>query len=214
MEGRTGTPRGLLRLSVPDAYGRLVLLPVLRKYLETWPDVRVEVSFTDRKADIIEDGLDMAVRMGGTHADTRLVSRVVARCKALLCASPSYLEVHGDPANPAALAGHDCLIYSSRHQPQSWPIRDFNGEPVSAPGRSRMALDSGEALRDAAVSGFGIAFLPDFLVAGDLEAGHLQRVLPDLVFDDVEVVTIYPTRRLLEPRVRRFIDLLIEELGA
>ncbi len=213
MEGRTGTPRGLLRLSVPDAYGRLVLLPILRKYLTAWQDVRVEVSFSDRRADLIEEGWDLAVRMGGTHADTRLVTRIVAHCKALLCASPSYLEAHGEPADPAALADHECLIYSSSHRPQSWPIRDANGESVSAPGRSRMALDSGEALRDAAVSGLGIAFLPDFLVADDLKAGRLRRVLADLVFDDVDIVTIYPTRRFLEPRVRRFIDLLVDELG-
>lgn len=213
MAGRTGTPRGLLRLTVPDAYGRIVLLPVLRKYLDTWPDVRVEVSFTDRKADLIEEGLDMAVRMGGTNADTRLVSRVVARCKALLCASPSYLQTHGEPTTVEALAGHECLIYSVRHRPQTWPLQDAHGEPFVTAARSRLALDSGEALRDAAVSGFGIAFLPDFLVAADLAAGRLRRVLPDQVFDDVDVVTIYPTRRLLEPRVRRFIDLLVEELG-
>lgn len=155
----------------------------------------------------------MAVRMGGKSEDTRLVSRVVARCKVLLCASPSYLEAHGTPGDPAALADHDCLIYSSGHRAQNWPMRDARGEPVSAPGRNRMALDSGEALRDAAVSGFGIAFLPEFLVLGDLQADRLRRVLPDLVFDDVDIVTIYPTRRLLEPRVRCFIDLLVEELG-
>lgn len=210
--GRTGTPRGLLRLTVPDAYGRLVLLPLLRKYLETWPDVQVEASFTDRKADLVEEGWDMAVRMGGGNADSRLVSRVIACCKPLLCASPEYLEECGAPANQAELAGHQCLIYSSRHRPQSWPIRDADADLIRTLGRSRLALDSGEALRDAALSGMGVAFLPDFLVAADLEAGRLQRVVPDLVFADVEVVTIYPTRRLLEPRVRRFIDLLVDEL--
>lgn len=213
MAGRAGTPRGLLRLTVPDAYGRIVLLPVLRKYLQTWPDVRVEVSFTDRRVDLVEEGMDLAVRMGGTSADTRLVSRRIARHQALLCASPSYLAAHGTPTDAAALSEHDCLVYSAHQRLQRWPIRDAAGDPVMAPGRCRMALDSGEALRDAAVSGFGIAYLPDFLVATDLTAGRLQQVLPQLVFDDVDVVTIYPTRRLLEPRVRRFIDLLVEELG-
>jgi DNA-binding transcriptional LysR family regulator len=76
-----------------------------------------------------------------------------------------------------------------------------------------LRLDSGEAIRDAAVAGLGIAFLPDFLVAGDLAAGRLQQVLPGLELGDVDIVTLYPTRRLLEPRVRRFIDLMVEELG-
>lgn len=213
MADRTSRPRGLLRLTVPDAYGRIMLLPVIRRYLDTWPDVQVEVSFTDRKADLIEEGLDMAVRMGASSPDSRLVSRVVARCKALLCASPAYLTAHGEPASVEALTDHECLSYSVDHRPLIWPLHAADGEALVVPKRSRLALDSGEALRHAAMLGFGIAFVPDFLVADDLQAGRLHRVLPNVVFDDVEVVTIYPTRRLLEARVRCFIDLMVEELG-
>lgn len=213
MAGRTGTPRGLLRLTVPDAFGRLVILPLLRKYLETWPDIQIEVSFTDRQADIIEEGFDLAIRIGGTNSDTRLVSRVVAKYKAMLCASPSYIAAHGEPLDVDSLANHDCLIFSSRNRRQSWLVRDDEGRWIKAPGRSRLRLDSGEAIRDAAVSGLGIGFLPDFLVAGDLAAGRLQQVLPDLEFEQVNIVTIYPTKRLLEPRVRGFIDLMVEELS-
>lgn len=212
--GHAGTPRGLLRLTVPDAFGRLVVLPLLKKYLEAWPDIQVEVSFTDRQADIVEEGFDLAVRIGEATPDTRLVSRVVAKYKALLCASPSYIAGRGEPLNIDALADHDCLIFSSRNQRQSWRFLGDDGAWVKAQGRSRLRLDSGEALRDAAVAGLGIAFLPDFLVAEDLAAGRLQQVLPDLEAGDVKIVTIYPTRRLLEPRVRRFIDLMVEQLGA
>ena len=171
---------------------------------------------TDRQADIIEEGFDLAVRIGGASSDTRLVSRVVAKYKAMLCASPSYIAARGAPLDVDSLAGHDCLIFSSRNRRQSWLVRDDEGAWVNAQGRSRLRLDSGEALRDAAVSGLGIAFLPDFLVAGDLAAGRLQllqQVLPKLEFGDVNIVTIYPTKRLLEPRVRRVIDLMVEELG-
>ena len=112
------------------------------------------------------------------------------------------------------LTGHDCLIFSSRNRRQSWRFLGDDGAWAKAQGRSRLRLDSGEAIRDAAVEGLVIALLPDFLVAGDLAAGRLQRVLPDLELDDADIVTIYPSRRLLEPRVRRFIDLLVEELGA
>ena len=106
------------------------------------------------------------------------------------------------------------MIFSSRNRRQSWRFLGDDGAWVKAQGRSRLRLDSGEALRDAAVAGLGIAFLPDFLVAEDLAAGRLQQVLPDLEAGDVKIVTIYPTRRLLEPRVRRFIDLMVEQLGA
>ncbi|XXY17639.1 LysR family transcriptional regulator [Sorangium sp. So ce216] len=211
--GRSGTPRGLLRLTVPDAFGRLVVLPLLRKYLEAWPDIQVEVSFTDRLADIVEEGFDLAVRIGEAPPDTRLVSRVIARYKAMLCASPSYIAKRGEPRSLDELAAHDCLIFSSRNRRQSWRFVGDDGAWVKAQGRSRLRLDSGEALRDAAVAGLGIAFLPDFLVAEDVAAGRLQQVLPYLEAEEVKIVTIYPTRRLLEPRVRRFIDLMVEELG-
>jgi DNA-binding transcriptional LysR family regulator len=212
--GPVGTPRGLLRLTVPDAFGRLVLLPLLKKYLEAWPDVQIEVSFTDRLADIVEEGFDLAVRIGSVNSDKQLVSRVVARYKAILCAAPSYIAEHGEPLTVDALVGHDCLFFSSRTRRQSWRFRDDGGSWVKALGRSRLRLDSGEAIRDAAVAGLGIAFLPDFLVAEDVAARRLQQVLPALDAGDVEIVTIYPSKRLLEPRVRRFIDLMVEELGS
>jgi DNA-binding transcriptional LysR family regulator len=138
---------------------------------------------------------------------------VIARYQALLCASPSYIAERGEPMTIDELAGHDCLIFSSRNRRQSWRFLGDDGAWAKAQGRSRLRLDSGEAIRDAAVAGLGVAFLPDFLVAGDLAAGRLRRVLPGLEFGDVDIVTIYPSRRLLEPRVRRFIDLLVEELG-
>src|SRR5476649_867941 len=211
--GPSGTPRGLLRITVPDAFGRLVLLPLLSKYLEAWPDVQVEVSFSDRLADLVEDGFDLAVRIGSSNPDRQLVSRVVARYKPILSASPSYIAKRGEPMTADALAGHDCLFFTSRTRKQSWRFRDDEGTWVKAQGRSRLRLDSGAAIRDAALSGMGIAFLPDFLVAQDLADGHLQQVLPDLDAGDVEVVVMYPTKRFLEPRVRRFIDLMVDELN-
>lgn len=214
--GRAGTPRGVLRLTVPDAFGRLVVLPLLQKYLAAWPDVQAEVSFSDRPADIVEEGFDLALRIGEPPPDTRLVSRVVAQFKALLCASPGYLAAHGEPRSIEDLAGHEGLVFASRNQRQAWRLRD-NGEAAEwtkAPIKSRLRLDSGEAIRHAALAGQGIAFLPDFLVADDLAAGRLQQVLPGVDAGQAKIVAIYPTRRLLEPRVRRFIDLMVVELGA
>lgn len=212
--GEAGTPRGLLRLTVPDAFGRRVLLPLLSQYLETWPEVQIEVSFTDRLTDIVEEGFDLAVRIGGVNADKQLVSRVVARYQAMLCAAPSYLAEQGEPPDLDALAGHACLFFSSRTRRQSWRFRAADGTWLKSPGRSRLRLDSGEAIRDAAVAGLGIALLPDFLIADDLAAGRLQQVLPSLDAGDVEIMAIYPSKRLLEPRVRRFIDLMVEQLGS
>ncbi|MGO8040162.1 LysR family transcriptional regulator [Rhizobium leguminosarum] len=211
--GQNSTPRGVLRLTVPDAFGRLVVLPLLEKYLQAWPDIQVEVSFTDRLADIVEEGFDLAIRIGATATDTRLVSRVIATYKALLCASPAYLAERGEPRDIDDLAVHDCLIFAGRNQRQGWRFRGEGGSWIKAQGRSRLRLDSAEAIRDAALAGLGIALLPDFLVADDLVTGRLRQILPDLETDDVKIVTLYPDKRLLEPRVRRFIDLMVEELG-
>lgn len=210
--GTTGTPRGVLRLTVPDAFGRLVILPIIRRYLADWPEVQVEMSFTDRVEDIVEEGFDLAIRIGVTTSDSRMVSRVIARFRAMLCAAPSYLAERGEPEDVDDLATHDCLIFTSRNHKQAWRFPGEGGGWIKAPGRNRLRLDSGEALRDAAVAGLGIALLPDFLVARDLAEGRLRQVLPELRSGDVNIVALYPDKRLLEPRVRRFIDLITEEL--
>lgn len=210
--GRLGTPRGVLRLTVPDTFGRLVVLPILKTYLDAWPHTQVEVNLSDRQADIVEEGFDLAVRIGEPPADSRLVSRVVTTFRALLCAAPSYLAARGTPRSLDDLATHDGLFFSSRGRRQPWRFPGRDGASIRATGRSRLRLDSGQALRDAAVAGLGIAYLPDFLVADDLAAGHLRQVLPAHTVEGAPIVAIYPTRRLLEPRVRRFIDLMVEML--
>jgi DNA-binding transcriptional LysR family regulator len=211
--GQSGMPRGVLRLTVPNAFGRLIVLPLLEKYLHAWPHIQVEVSFTDHLADIIEEGFDLAIRVGAAASDTRLVSRMIATYKTRLCASPFYLAERGEPHEIDDLAAHDCLIFASRNQRQGWRFRGNGGSWIKAQGRSRLRLDSGEAIRDAALAGLGIALLPDFLIAGDLAAGRLRQVLPDLETDDAKIVTLYPDKRLLEPRIHRFVDLMVEALG-
>jgi DNA-binding transcriptional LysR family regulator len=211
---RTGTPRGVLRLTVPDAFGRLHVLPLLRDYLRTWPEVQAEVSFADRVADIIEEGYDLAVRINASSTDTRLVSRLVAQHRAVVCAAPSYLEARGNPETLEELAAHDCLIFSSRTRRQGWLLRQKGGSWVKVEGRSRLRLDSGEALRDAAVAGLGIAALPGFLVDEDLASGRLEALLPSCETEAVRIMAIYPSKRHLPAKVRRFIDLMVEQWSA
>ncbi|MBX5220031.1 LysR family transcriptional regulator [Rhizobium sp. NLR8a] len=212
--GQSGTPRGVLRLAVPGLFGRLVVLPLLEKYLRTWPDMQVEVNFTDRPADNVEDGFDLAIGIGATPsaADSRLIARVISSDKARLCASPSYLSERGMPRDIGDLAAHDCLFFTSRGQRQGWRFRSGGGW-IKAQGRSRLRLDNGEAVRDACMAGLGIALLPHFVVAAELTAGRLRQVLSDLETDDTKIVALYPDKGMLEPRVRCFIDLLFEEIG-
>lgn len=204
----SGIPRGVLRLTVPDTFGRRVILPLLKRFLAIWPEVQAEVSFSDRTSDIVEEGLDLALRIDYAAPDSLLVSRVIARCERVLVAAPSYLASRGIPEHIDDLADHDAVFFVSRGQRQGWRLDLGNGIPVKVQVSGRLRVDSGEALRQATVDGWGIGLMPDFLVANELETGALQRVLPQVVGKVVEISAIYPSKRLLEPRVRRFIDFI------
>ena len=209
-----GTPRGVLRLTMPDTFGRHVILPLLNRFLATWPNVQAEVNFSDRPSDIVDEGFDLALRIDYPGTDSQLVSRVIARYERVLVAAPGYLAAHGEPERVDDLGRHEALLFLSRGRRQVWHLGTDNRalERTSVSGRLR--VDSGEALRAAAVEGGGIALLPIFLVADELEAGTLRRVLPQVSASKVEISVIYPSKRLLEPRVRRFIDFIAEALEA
>lgn len=207
-----GTPRGLLRITAPDAFGRLVVLPLLSQYMETWPHVQIELSLTDRVVDIVEEGFDLAIRFDLTSSDSRLISRLLTTYDVLLCASPTYLEKYGEPQSVSDLANHECLLFSSRAQRQVWRLRKEDGTMARVSGHNRLRLDSGEAIRDAAIQGLGLALLPEFLVADHLASGGLRQVLAG-ISDPVNIVLIYPSKKFLEPRVRTFMDWIIQGMG-
>lgn len=208
---RRQEPHGVLKLSLPDAYGRWRLVPVLQTYMRRWPEVGVEVRFSDRIDDIVEEGLDLAIRAGGADASGGLVTRVVDRIRGVLCASPDYLAARGTPDGADALDGHDLLLFGHRGRIRPWPWPIPATGTRSSRGQARTVLDSAEAQRLLALAGLGIAHLPDFLVASDLETGRLVAI-PSPTVETIEVHALYPDRRLLPARVRLFIDTVVEEL--
>lgn len=207
-----GVPRGVLRVTAPDAVGRRVLLPTVRRYLETWPETQIELSLSDRVDNVIEKGFDLAIRIGVRPPDQSFISRTLLRDEAMLCAAPSYFETRDRPANIEQLTRHDLLQFASRSERQGWHLQEEDGTWVRAQGNVRLRLDSGEALRATALQGLGIALLPRLLVGTDIAEGRLERVLPRLDHGQVPILALYPHKRLLEPRVRRFIDMLSEDL--
>lgn len=212
-KGGSGTPRGVLRVTLPDALGRRVMLPLLRRYLDAWPEVQLEVSFSDRVSSLVEEGFDLAIRIDVSSPDRSLVARTLMTEEAVLVAAPAYLESRGRPASIEHLGAHDLLFFASRSERQGWRLREADGTWARAQGRSRLRVDSGAALRDAALAGMGIALLPWCLVEDDVAAGALQRVLPRATAGTVKVVALYPHKRLLEPKVRRLVDLLASALA-
>ena len=206
------TPRGLLRLTIPDAFGRGIILPLVKRYLETWPEVRMDVTFSDRSVDVVEEGFDLAIRIGGASAPAGLISRVIQDYPVRLCAAPSYLEARGRPEHAEALSRHECILFRSGTQTQEWHAEITDGPPEKLPVRGRLRMNSAHAIRDAALAGLGIALLPSFLIDADIAERRLTHILPDLPFGTVGIVALYPSRRLLDPRVRAFIDFLTTEL--
>lgn len=210
--GPTGVPRGVLRLSAPHAFGQRVIMPFIEKFLAQWPSAQIEASFSDRLVDVVEEGFDLVIRFGGAAVDSRLVSRVLARDRYLIVASADYIARHGKPNSLDELTSHQCLSFSSRGTRQRWRFVDTGGHWITAQVRTRLRLDSGEALHSAVARGLGIGLLPSFLVAQDVASGRLVHILPEITTETVEISVIYPDRRLLDPRVRQFIDLLASGL--
>ena len=207
-----GDPKGVLRLAAPDAFGRRVLLPLAAQFLKQWPDLQLEMSFSDQLTNLVEDGFDLAIRIGVSEPPPGLISRTLLRAPTLLCAAPDYLSRMGTPQNSEQLTRHELLFHASRNERLHWRLEEPDGTVSRAQGRSRMRLDNGEALREAALAGLGITLLPTFLVADDLASGRLLRVLPEVRTSEVPIVALYPHRRHLEPNIRAFIDLLVANL--
>src|SRR5471032_803390 len=208
MAVRSATPTGTLRIRVPMALGDRQVLPVIESFLESWPAVTAEVSFTDRFIDLVDEGQQLLCRYREPKPDSRLIARTVATQKLLTCASPDYLAKRGVPAAPSDLANHECLQFVSAGRPQSWLFANAAQETVSMNGRLRM--DSAEALVNAAVSGAGIVNMPSYLLAADISQGRLQPILQAFAVEALPIRAIYPSRRHLAPKVRRFIDFLFE----
>ena len=208
---RGGVPRGTLRISAPDAFGRLFLLPVVQRYLGRWPEVQVELGLSDRLSGIVEEGIDLAIRLGQPDSlAPDLVTRVVGRCRLGFYASPGYLAARGQPGVQAELADHDCIPYDVGPRRRRWRALSADGVWNELPGRARLSVDSGDAMLRAAVLGLGIAYLPGFIAADAVATGELTQVLSDLTGAELPVVAIYPSRRNLPAKVRAFIDLLVE----
>lgn len=206
-------PRGLLKLSLPDAYGRLRIAPILQEYLTRWPHISAEVTFSDRIVDIVSEGYDLAIRIGGIKASTGLISRVVDRIDSVICAAPTYLAARGVPDHADALQGHDQLVFGRGGQLMPWVFNGADSVYQAARSRARLVADSADALRTAALAGLGIANLPHMLVAQDVAAGNLTVVLGDFTPGPIPVHAVYPDRRHLSARVRLLIDLISERLA-
>lgn len=205
--------RGTLRLNAPVSFGILELAPLLPKLSELHPGLTVDLGLNDRQVDLIEEGWDLVIRIGGMK-DSTMVARKVAPCALVVCAAPSYLAAHGTPRTVADLAQHNCLGYTLS-QPVGagrWAFGADGKTPVSVTGTLR--ANNGDALVAAAVGGQGIIYQPTFLVHREIKAGKLVPLMFDhapIAFDGV--FAVYPADRRPPAKVRAAIEFLVSEFS-
>ncbi|MGB1027217.1 MAG: substrate binding domain-containing protein, partial [Rhodospirillaceae bacterium] len=205
-------PRGVLRLNVPMSFGQRHIGSALPGFLDAHPDISIHMELSDRFVDVIEEGYDLAIRIGAL-SDSSLIARRITALHRIVVAAPSYLERHGRPRHPDDLATHQCMVYTMRNSLPDWDLTHRSGQQVLIEHPSRLTANSGDALVNAAVSGAGLVLAPTFIIHHHLAAGRLERVLPDWQGMGGAIHAVYPPNRHLSAKVRVFIDYLIQRFG-
>ena len=206
-------PRGLLRLNAPMSFGTRQVAPRLAAFAARYPLVSVELGLGDRYVDLVEEGWDLAIRIG-TLRDSALIARRLAPCRTALCAAPSYLAAHGTPKTVADLKNHNCLGYTLVRDVGATKWRFGKKSDIMVPVSGNLRADNGGALVAAAVAGQGLIYQPTFLLADDLAAGRLVSLTLDQPNHEIGgIYAVYPPQRLLPAKVRAMIDYLVECFG-
>lgn len=202
-------PTGTLRITAPASFGRMHLMPAMKEFRACYPQLGLDLRLTDTVVDLVEGGFDVAVRDAGLK-DSSLIARKLASDKRILCASPEYLQHYGEPKTPQDLRNHQCITLIGL---DSWGFDTPEGiHTIKAKGTFR--TDNGEAIRDACVAGLGITICSTWNAYLHLQRGELVQVLPDYpLVSDTALWAVYPSSRLLAPKVRAFIDFFAERYG-
>jgi DNA-binding transcriptional LysR family regulator len=203
-------PHGTLRVTAPVVLGQLHVAPLFEGLLRQHPELSLDLSLTDRFVDLIDEGLDLAIRVGALP-DSRLMVRRLCSNHRILVAHADYLEQHGTPTQPSDLAQHDCLIFTQFSRPREWRLVGPEGL-TSVTVRARIASNNPMVLTESAKRGFGITLGATLSIAPALLAGELVRVLPDYEFEASAIFALYPSARQLSTKVRAALDYLAQHL--
>lgn len=211
--GEGTAPRGRLRVAAPLVFGRLHVAPVVTAFLAAQPAVTADLQLADRNVDLLEEAIDVALRIGPLR-DSGLVARRVGSVRRLVAASPDYLAARGTPAGPEDLARHAIVEFRSRATPPDWRFLGPEGREVVQRVLPRFAVNEAQAAVAAAVAGHGIVSALSYQMAAELESGALVRLLRGWEMPALPVSLVFPSARLLPPRVRAFLDFAAPRLAA
>jgi len=209
-ESMGSKPKGHLRVNASMWFGSLTLAPLICDYLQLYPEVNIELSLADRYIDIVDEGYDVAIRIGDLK-DSSLIARKLAMFEVAICASPNYLAKAGIPRKPGDLAQHQCLGFTNWHSQGGWKLMQ-RGLDSTAQQIPRFESDNGQALLAAAVKGIGIIMMPKELLRQDIEAGRLVELMNDHVPPARPIHAVYPKERQLAPKLTSFVNFLLEQL--
>lgn len=207
------TPTGVIRVTAPASFGRQHLLPAITTFMQNHPLIRIDLSMTDVIVDVIEGGYDVAIRNDDLK-DSSLIARKLADDHRIICASPQYLERKGEPKNLEDLKQHDFVNLKGL---ETWLFKNKqkNAKSISIKVHSRMLTDNGEAMRDASIAGIGLSINSTWNCYQQLKKGELKQILNEYPLEHSGAIwAVYPTKRLIAPKVRLLIDFLADWFGA
>jgi len=203
-------PSGRIRIDLPAAFGRQRVLPYLLKVANQCPELNLTVTFSERFVDLIEEGIDLVVRIGELADSSGLVARRLTTQKLIICAAPRYLEHHGAPETPQGLNYHKCIVGLRRGQPISWLLKEPDGRLTRYPPPPTHEFADGDAMLDAVIAGCGLSQLPLWLVREDLERGTIREVLQGHSGGEMPISALWPASRQMLPKTRYVVDALVE----
>jgi DNA-binding transcriptional LysR family regulator len=210
LAGERKTLRGTIRASVPMTFGLAHLTPLLLEFSKIHPEIHMDLDFNDRRVNLIEEGMDLALRITDRLPETT-VTRRLAACRFVIVAAPDYLKRHGEPVHPDDLTRHACLTYSLTSR-SSWPLiigDTRHAVEISGP----LTANNGNALLEAAEAGMGITYQPTFIAAEAIRQGRLVRILKKFPAPVLDMCAVFPGNRFVPQRVRTFVDFLALRLG-
>lgn len=202
--------RGTLKVSAPVAFGSQCLAPAMASYLDTHAEVSLDLELSNRISDLVEEGLDAAVRIGHLD-DSAMVARPLRPYRMIICAAPAYLERFGEPATPSELAGHRCLDFMHWRRAVRWRLD--GPAPVAPLPASRMRSNNGQALLQTALAGFGIVMQAEIVLADEIARGRLVPILQDFIPTPKPMHLIYPRDRQGTPKLASFVDFVVGRFG-
>ena len=206
------TPRGSIRLSLPLVYSLRHLAPLLLEFSRLYPEVELDMDFSDRRTNLIQEGIDLAVRIT-PRLEPGDITRRLGSARMVVLASTDYLATHGEPQHPAELIDHQCLGYTAGPSSQRWSFL-VDGRLESFAIRPRLRANNGDVLLKAAVAGLGIAQQPTFIADELLQSGELREILKDYPLPELGIYAVLPGNRHIPHRLRVLMDFLVERLGA